>query len=246
MDEHRAKILILVEGAKTDVALMKHLLDVYGIGERHEIVSYNTNIYVLYNMMFRDENPESLDLLQVLKEWEKDEEKKKIFDERYSDILLIFDLDPQDRLYDEEKIREMLLHFSESSDNGKLYLNYPMVEAFYHMKSIPDEDYYSYVVSLEELKNKAYKKRVQLESRDKDYRKFAKTKQECDFVIAQNYKKAQIISCNKSQESSSMGLDIFTAQAEKIRSEARLHVLSTCGFYIMDYNSNLIELEEIV
>ena len=37
-----AKILILVEGEKTDVKLMNHLLQVYGISEDHVIVSYNT------------------------------------------------------------------------------------------------------------------------------------------------------------------------------------------------------------
>ena len=43
-----AKILMLVEGAKTDVRLMRHLIELYGIAENHVIVSYNTNIYTLY------------------------------------------------------------------------------------------------------------------------------------------------------------------------------------------------------
>ena len=99
MNKQKAKILMLVEGAKTDVVLMKHLLEIYGISDSHQIVSYNTNIYVLYNRMFKDDDPETLDLLQVLKENEKDESKRKIFDERYSDILLVFDLDPHDDLF---------------------------------------------------------------------------------------------------------------------------------------------------
>ena len=47
-----AKILILVEGEKTDVKLMNHLLQVYGISADHVVVSYNTNIYTLYKTMF--------------------------------------------------------------------------------------------------------------------------------------------------------------------------------------------------
>ena len=50
-----------------------------------------------------------------------------------------------------DKITEMASYFVESSDMGKLYLNYPMVEAYYHMKSIPDPEFDSYTVSLEEL-----------------------------------------------------------------------------------------------
>ena len=41
----------------------------------------------------------------------------------------------------------MSCYFTESSEMGKLYLNYPMVEAFYHMKSIPDENYTSYLAT---------------------------------------------------------------------------------------------------
>lgn len=124
------KILVIVEGEKTDVRLMKHLLSMYGLDKKHEIVSYNTNIYTLYNDMFRDDDPESYDILQVLKSRELDEDKKRIFDEEYSDILLIFDFDPQDVQYDKKKIIYMQKYFSESSDMGKLYINYPMVEAF--------------------------------------------------------------------------------------------------------------------
>ena len=57
MSEKVPKILMIVEGAKTDVKLMTHLLDMYGISRNHEIVSYNTNIYTLYREMFADEEP---------------------------------------------------------------------------------------------------------------------------------------------------------------------------------------------
>lgn len=81
-----SKILILVEGAKTDLKLMEHLLHVYGIDSNHEVVSYNTNIYVLYQEMFADGDTASIDLLQLLKERENDPIKKEIFEARYSDI----------------------------------------------------------------------------------------------------------------------------------------------------------------
>ena len=68
MNKSKAKILMLVEGEKTDFVLMQRLLDIYGVNEKHEIVSYNTNIYVLYNHMFAGGDPDSLDLLQELKD----------------------------------------------------------------------------------------------------------------------------------------------------------------------------------
>ena len=72
----KSKVLVLVEGQRTDYRLMKHLFGIYGIGENHEIVVYDTNIYTLYNEMFKDNDPSTIDLLQNLKEHERNEEKK--------------------------------------------------------------------------------------------------------------------------------------------------------------------------
>lgn len=44
MDNRKRKILLLVEGEKTDVALMEHLLTVYQMDIKYEIVSYKTSI----------------------------------------------------------------------------------------------------------------------------------------------------------------------------------------------------------
>lgn len=52
--DNKAKILVIVEGEKTDIKLMSHLLDVFSISDNHTIISYNTNIYTLYNQMFSD------------------------------------------------------------------------------------------------------------------------------------------------------------------------------------------------
>lgn len=245
MDNSKAKILVLVEGAKTDLKLLKHLLKVYGIDQSHQIISYNTNIYAMYNQMFRNSTPDDVDILQMLKEHETVAERKAVFDEHYSDILLIFDLDPQDPQFSSEKITEMMNYFVESSDMGKLYVNYPMVESFYHMKSIPDKDYPSYVATMQELKAHCYKSRVAAESRDHDYTKFAVTKSECNIVIKQNIEKAwSIIKSDYISADTAKNLpdlsDVLNVQLEKIKDDNSLFVLCTCVFYIPNYNSKLI------
>lgn len=245
MDNEKSKILVLVEGEKTDHKLMEHLLKMYGIDESHEIVSYNTNIYTLYNEMFLDGDPASVDILQNLKEHERDPEKKKLFDTRYSDVLLIFDLDPQDPLFSADKILEMISFFVESSDMGKLYLNYPMVEAFYHMKSIPDEDYNNYIVSMKELLSGTYKQRVNRENRNHDYRKFAVDKSECNTVIKQNIEKAWLIAetvrvVDGITQLVPASAEILKQQLKKMEEQQLLSVLCTCVFYIADYNPDLL------
>ncbi|MCD7855035.1 MAG: hypothetical protein LUG66_05405 [Clostridiales bacterium] len=245
MANEKSKILILVEGEKTDYKLMEHLLSVYGISDSHEIVSYGTNIYTLYNEMFRDGDPASIDILQNLKEHERDVNQKKLFDERYTDVLLIFDLDPQDPKFSSEKILEMLSFFVESSDMGKLYLNYPMVEAFYHMKNIPDEDYNGYIATLEELRQHKYKERVNRENRNHNYRKFAVTKEECNMVIRQNIKKAWLLAGKEylSDDIVQMlpnDVDILKIQLRNIKEHEMISVLCTCAFYIANYNPALL------
>ncbi len=244
MNEKKGKILVLVEGGKTDYKLMTHLFDVYKISDRHEIVSYDTNIYALYDDMFCDGNPEMIDILQNLKEREKDSNRKELFNDRYSDVLLIFDLDPQDDRFSADKILKMAAFFTESSDMGKLYLNYPMVEAFYHMKTIPDYDYNTYFATKEELSGGNYKTRVNRENRNHDYRKFAVNKSECDIVIRQNIEKAFLMlnSYNGERNGSIApdGVDILKAQMKLYESTMCVFVLCTCVFYIVDYNPNLI------
>lgn len=240
MGKEKTKILILVEGAKTDVRLMDHLLKVYGIDKNHTIVSYNTNIYTLYDEMFADGDPDSKDLLQVLKTHERDVSRKGIFDDSYSDILLIFDLDPQDDKYSANKMIEMAEYFTESSDMGKLYINYPMVEAFYHMKAIPDPDYSSYTVTMAELKAHTYKERVSRERHGLSYDRFAVTKADCDTVIRQNIEKAGMIAEMPADMTYPDLIEVLKRQTEMLADKEWFYVLCTCSFYIADYNPRLL------
>lgn len=234
----KRKILILVEGEKAEVKLMNRLFSVYTeFSEKYEIVSYYTNIYVLYNEFFKsgyaDDN---LDILQVLKEKETYKDKRAIFDESYTDILLIFDLDPHDSEFSASKIREMQNYFSESSDMGKLYINYPMVESFHHIKGFPDTEFKSRIVEKHELLDKAYKTRVHNESGIRDLRKI--DREQFNEVIKYNVQKAlylleQIdvdLSSSERMEFSHLGL--LDKQLENYLEHNYVYVLCTCVTYI--------------
>lgn len=239
MSDARTKIFLLVEGEKRDRKLMEKLLTLYGLDVDYEIVTYNSKIYALYNELFVENDPEDMDLLQVLKSRERDPGKRAIFDEMYSDILLVFDLDPQDPEYTPEKIRRMVSYFTESTDMGKLYLNYPMVEAFYHMHEIPDPAYDTRYASLAELQAGTYKNRVGEENRDHDYRKFARTKEECSTVIQQNLNKACVLIGEKPQTLVDQE-KVLCVQLDLLQEEQKIAVLSTCVFFIPEYDASLI------
>lgn len=242
MAEQKRKIFLLVEGAKTDAALMERLLTLYQLDVQYEIVSYCTNIYTLYHEMFEENDPDEIDLLQLLKSREKNPERRALFDAAYSDILLVFDLDPQAPDFSPEKIQGMSEYFSESSDMGKLYINYPMVEAFYHMSAIPDPAYNDRSAALAELFKGSYKSRVNQENRNHDYRKFAVSRRECSIVIRQNIEKAWWLLGEGAnpvllppEQSRILHLQLYLLSAEE-----RISVLSTCPFFIADYNPALL------
>lgn len=47
----------------------------------------------------------------------------------------------------------MLALFADETENGKLYINYPMIESIRYTKELPDNGYANYVVSREECKD---------------------------------------------------------------------------------------------
>lgn len=69
------------------------------------------------------------------------EDEKSVLMDSYTDKLLIFDFDPQDSFFrnhrDEacRRFQKLMEFFSESTDHGKLYLSYPMIEAFLHVRA---------------------------------------------------------------------------------------------------------------
>ena len=245
--ENKRQVLVVVEGAKTDVRLMKRLFDIYGLSARHTIVPYKTNIHELFERMFVKMDPDSVDTLQFFKEHEKDSEIKKIFDEKYSDILLIFDFDPQDDRFSSDAVIKLEQHFNESTENGKLYFNYPMVEAFYHVKSIPDLDFNNRIVEkafLDKKTNpekKTYKQIVNNETCATDFSKFPVTRKESNIIIKQNIEKARMIT--NSRNNFPEAEEILESQINLLNEKALIYVLSTCGFYIYDYNPKLLEEE---
>lgn len=103
----------------------------------------------------------------------------------------------------------------------------------------------SYTATLEELKSRKYKERVNRENRNHNYSKFATTKEECTTVIKQNIDKAWLLSeTERVVEGISQILpdssSILKAQLKKMTEEQLVSVLCTCVFYIADYNPNLL------
>ena len=95
------------------------------------------NLYMLYNEMTESDGF-SLDFVEVIRELipGANEELKDIRSEEIDEIYLIFDYDIHQTNLPEgvdpiAVVYEMLDFFNNETENGKLYISYPMIEAIY-------------------------------------------------------------------------------------------------------------------
>ena len=247
MSSVNRKILVIVEGEGKEVKLFNRLKDLF-LSEDIKITPYKNNLYKLYDYLqeYCDDDFDDLDFLLALREHEQDENTKKIFDEDYTDILLIFDFEPQDRDFDIKKIFYLMKYFDESTENGKLYINYPTVESFYHLSSVKevhiDNDFKDRKFSLDEMKKHLYKRRVNTEGTILDIKKMSK--EQVENIIFQQVCKANYIMEGKhkvmedySQEKMLVLLD---KQNNLLEQDGEAYVLNTCSFFVLEfYPSNI-------
>lgn len=152
-------ILFVFEGDRREPYIFSALKKLYWSEEETVITAYGCNIYALYNEM--REFGESADIVDILRSRYKDckdnpfknIERSDAFSEKY----LIFDYDFQDVKQQlsvlNAKIEEMLRYFNEETENGKLYINYPMVEAIRYTKQLEDKEYYKYCVTRQQCRS---------------------------------------------------------------------------------------------
>ena len=81
------------------------------------------------------------------------------------------------------------------------------------------------------------------ENRNHDYTKFAVTREECNIVIKQNIDKGRMISRVSDSIVVSDSTGILKNQLDCMKQNQKLYVLCTCVYYILDYNSGLLEID---
>ncbi len=124
--------LFIFEGSNPEYNIVGQLEDFLSDG--HAIKSvYSTNIYHLYEVL-RDEYDGDADIVEVIKDLNKEanEELKNRDRNSIYYVYLFFDYDAHATGADDKKIQEMLDFFDNETEQGKLYLHYPMVEAIKH------------------------------------------------------------------------------------------------------------------
>lgn len=143
------KILFITEGPVDELHLLKSICkDLHAI-EEYEFYSYRTDFHQFARLLIpENELDENLDILLTLKSQETNDENRKLLSQKYTDVYIVFDLDPHAVKVDYKKLRLLVTYFTNSSDMGKLFINYPMMQSYKHLKSLPDIDFENRTVNL--------------------------------------------------------------------------------------------------
>ena len=238
MSERR--ILFVVEGSRGEPRFLRKMYQVLFGDNIENIVWYGTAIHDLLERMFPEgaEDPE-LDLISVLRETVKDQSQRDMLEKEYSDVYLVFDMDPHHQKYDRALLDKAMDFFDDPTQEGKLYLNYPMLESFKHLKEHRDPEYIERTVSVDSLSG--YKSQVESECHP-DFKDVGKYSEETfKEVIEMNLMKANAILEHAVTIPdvrvfrSWSGSDFLREQNRLMESERRLYVLNTSAFIAVDH-----------
>ncbi|GHB70354.1 hypothetical protein GCM10008107_19660 [Psychrosphaera saromensis] len=152
----KSNILCIFEGEKREVQYFKTLKNIYFSELSILVCSYGNDIYELFKELKEDVD---LDIIELLRESKNVPENEKILEgyerDDFSQVFLFFDIECQDEQFNTDNLLSLIDIFSEETDNGKVFISYPMIEA---IRDIPTyEEYLSHKVTVENCTGKKYK-----------------------------------------------------------------------------------------
>lgn len=226
-------ILIVVEGLRAEPQIIKSLRKHYF--DKNVIIEavYGTVLYHLYAKLFSNGIlDEDLDFLQILKE-NCSSISDNLNRQNVSEIYLFFDHDGHATNASHKKILEMLKYFDNETENGKLYVSYPMVEALRHSGK------FSKVTMIAKIKeNKMYKQRVSKDSLKKYVHYGKYTFKTWKFLVQQHSKRVGYIQQNifKPLWRDIAQLEIYENEYKKyIRIKKEVFIISAFPIFLVDY-----------
>lgn len=154
-------ILFVFEGARREPNLFRTVEYLFFPKNCQSIIcSYGNNIYNLYKQMTQTDFNE--DIVAILMEKYRGMEDSPLASVKkrsdISEVYLFFDYDIQNQNQENSlalselnaQLQKMMGYFTDETECGKLYINYPMIESIRYTKELPDADYCSYTIPIEQ------------------------------------------------------------------------------------------------
>ena len=241
----QSKILIIGEGAKAERRLMEYLCQQYGI-QRKAFVTYGAIIYDLYDKITSQYTSDwtGLNIQLMLQEYARPEDLP-ILQDNYTDILLVFDFDPGDNRYSAEKLMKLVKFFAHSEREGRLYINYPMLESILDFSSLDldgsNDFLQSKVGKAEFVPDSKYKRKVNQEGCIHQLENIDKTS--LNAIIRLVLRKLSGILHIETPDADSMAQTLqklAKAQTNLWEKDLSVFVLNTCCLFLYEYRPDML------
>lgn len=159
----RGRTLLIVEGNHEKNELFRIILKAFPelSIQIEDVWIYGTNIYQLYDYIVKEYGEDwyesDIDLPLLISNRQGIE---KCYKEDFTNIFLVFDYERHDPGFSVDKIRNMQAYFSDATDFGQLYINYPMIESYQDVDSFDVNDYIDRKENVSLQQGKEYKAKV--------------------------------------------------------------------------------------
>jgi hypothetical protein len=196
------------------------------------ICAFCTHIYALNNKLIKDPDQ---DVFILLRDMPHNTHLKSISKKKVSEIYMFFDYDGHVPGASDENLKSLVSTFDDETENGKLFISYPMVEALKHPCIV--SDFKSAVVTSE----KSYKTFVNKEctQKNKPYVDFNQyTNKQWKYLIDEHTEKMNYIMEGeyKSPTKYFSPKDIFLMQQKSyITPSNKVSVLSGFPVFLVDF-----------
>lgn len=238
-------ILFIFEGASYEPPLYDGIKTLFFPRSNDQVIcSFCSSIYTFYKRL-KDEFDGFGDVVDVLKaELSKTDPGNELFKYKSADfesIYLFFDYDfyRGNLALKNAQVQELLEYFNEETENGRLFISYPMIESIQYTKELPDGDFCKYIVKREDSIGERFKMETRQFCPYKGYA-FLKDGDNWRYLVQQHVQKANLLT----KDSLSWPLDkddvgqnaIFDAQIEKhVIPNDEVAILNTFPMFLYYY-----------
>lgn len=225
--------MAVFEGEKTEKKIFDNLKSHF-LNDNPNTIVYGFHCSEIYSLYHKLKNDEDLELFPLLKDEMsvKNPDLAKIKRDEVSEIYLFFDYDGHAPTASDDKLDEMLQLFNDETNQGKLYISYPMVEAIKHLKMTND-----FKDTVVDAKQVDYKHLVSLNCESSLLNLTVLTLTQWHIIINEHCKKAGFIVNDIFEFPKSLIEQniIFEKQKEKYIAKNYIAVLSAFPIFLADY-----------
>lgn len=240
------RTLFVFEGERLEKLYFQSLEKAFFNGQQSRIlVSFQNDIYELYTKLSADNDLDPFELIKQLNTLAKNRELlANLRRDQIGQIYLFFDMEPHDEQFDPQKLLDMLALFNNETEQGKLFISYPMIEA---IRDIGDHtEYLTRTVRLEDCAGKHYKplSAVRGNSIYGDAKKIDKPAWQT--LITTNLQKANYLISSKYNLNPVIDQTLIAqAQLDEFLPRGEVSVLAAFPIFLADYFGDKVLLSEV-